>query len=110
MKKIGHFCTCFMLIAIAMVFLDSSKILAQRASAEYISSILPTSLETGQEVKDGIQNVTYHDNVLYVINVWAGIQVVDVSNREAPKEIGKYSEGVETQQDAESLAKNLPKM
>ena len=79
-----------MLIAIAMVFLDSSKILAQRASAEYISSILPTSLETGQEVKDGIQNVTYHDNILYVINVWAGIQVVDISNREAPKEIGKY--------------------
>jgi len=90
MKKFGHFCTRFMLIAIAMVFLDSSKILAQRASAEYISSILPTSLETGQEVKDGIQNVTYHDNILYVINVWAGIQVIDVSNKETPKEIGKY--------------------
>jgi hypothetical protein len=90
MKNIGHFCTSFILIAIAMVFLDSSKILAQRASAEYISSILPTTLETGQEIKDGIQNVTYHDNILYVINVWAGIQVVDVSSREMPKEIGKY--------------------
>jgi len=90
MKNIGHFCTSFILLVIAMVFLDSSKILAQRASAEYISSILPTSLEAGQEVKDGIQNVTYHDNILYVINVWAGIQVVDVSNRETPKEIGKY--------------------
>jgi hypothetical protein len=90
MKNFGHFCTNFMLLMIAMVFLDSSKILAQRASAEYISSILPTSLEAGQEVKDGIQNVTYHDNILYVINIWAGIQVVDVSNRETPKEIGKY--------------------
>jgi len=73
-----------------MVFLDSSKIQAQRASAEYISSILPTSLEAGQEVKDGVKNVTFHDNILYVVNVWAGIQVVDISNREAPKEIGKY--------------------
>jgi hypothetical protein len=90
MKNFGHFCTNFILIVIAMVFLDSSKILAQRASAEYISSILPTSLETGQEVKDGIQNVTYHDNILYVVNIWAGIQVIDVSNKEAPKEIGKY--------------------
>ncbi len=90
MKNYGHFCTNFMLLMIAMVFLDSSTILAQRASAEYISSILPTSLEAGQEVKDGIQNVTYHDNILYVINIWAGIQVVDVSNRETPKEIGKY--------------------
>jgi hypothetical protein len=90
MKKFGHFCTNFILLVIAMVFLDSSKILAQRASAEYISSILPTSLETGQEVKDGIQNVTYYDNILYVVNIWAGIQVVDVSTRETPKEIGKY--------------------
>jgi hypothetical protein len=65
-------------------------ILAQRASAEYISSILPTSLEAGQELKDGIKNVTYHDHILYVVNIWAGIQVVDISNREAPKEIGKY--------------------
>jgi hypothetical protein len=90
MKNIGHVCTRMILVVIAMVFLHSSNLLAQRASAEYISSILPTTLETGQEVKDGIQNVTYHDNILYVINVWAGIQVVDISNREAPKEIGKY--------------------
>jgi len=90
MKNIGRVFIRMILVMIAMIFIDSSKLLAQRASAEYISSILPTTLETGQEVKDGIQNVTYHDNILYVINVWAGIQVVDISNRETPKEIGKY--------------------
>ena len=90
MKNFGHFCTDFIVFVLAMVVLDSPKILAQRASAEYISSILPTSLETGQEVKDGITNVTYYNDILYVVNVWAGIQVVDVSNRQKPVEIGKY--------------------
>jgi hypothetical protein len=79
-----------MLLVLVMVFLHSPKIIAQRASAEFISSILPTSLETGQEIKDGIMNVTYDNNILYVINVWAGIQVIDISDRGNPKEIGKY--------------------
>lgn len=91
MKKIDHFCVMISFLIVAMVFGDLTPLHAQRASAEFLSSIKPTSLETGQEVKDGIQNVTYKDDILYAINVWAGIQVVDVSDREKPKEIGKYS-------------------
>jgi len=90
MKNFSCFFTkIFASIAVILLF-NSTEIRAQRASAEFISSILPTSLETGQEVKDGIQNVTYHQNILYVVNIWAGIQVVDVTDRENPKEIGKY--------------------
>ena len=90
MKNISYFCTKIFSLTVVIVLLNLTEIHAQRASAEFIASILPTSLETGQEVKDGIQNVTYHDNILYVINIWAGIQVVDVSDRTKPKEIGKY--------------------
>ena len=90
MKKFDHFCANVLVFIVAMVLLNSSMAMAQRASAEFISSILPTHLETGQEIKDGIQNVSYSDNVLYVVNVWAGIQVVDVSDKANPKEIGKY--------------------
>jgi len=63
---------------------------AQRASAEFISSIGPPSLLTGQNVRDGIHEVIYNDGLLYVIDVWAGIQVVDVSNISKPVEIGRY--------------------
>jgi len=66
------------------------SLMAQRASAEFISELEPPSLLTGQNVKDGIQNVYYHNNILYVINIWAGIQIVDVSNMNEPKEIGHY--------------------
>jgi hypothetical protein len=90
MKKFDHFCINITAYIVAMVFLSSSISTAQRASAEFISSIQPTHLETGQEIKDGIQNVSYNDNILYVVNIWAGIQVVDVSDRANPKEIGKY--------------------
>jgi len=87
MKNIGHFCT---ILLVVMVFMYSPALFAQRASAEFIASIAPTRLETGQEVKDGIQNLIYQNNILYVVNIWAGIQVVDVTNREKPKEIGRY--------------------
>jgi PKD repeat protein len=87
MKNIGHFCT---ILLVVMVFMYSPALLAQRASAEFIASIPPSRLETGQELKDGIQNLIYQNNLLYVVNTWAGIQVVDVTNREKPKEIGRY--------------------
>jgi len=67
-----------------------SILYAQKASAEFISTINPPNLNTGQQVKDGVQNLFYKDNILYVINVWAGIQVVDVSNVYKPKQIGHF--------------------
>ena len=90
MKKFDHFFTIILIFIVAMVFFKTSVVSAQRASAEFISAIEPTQLKTGQDVKDGIQDLTYKDNILYVVNVWAGIQAVDVTNRENPKEIGNY--------------------
>ncbi len=90
MKKFDHFFTIILVIIVAMVYLNTSVIYAQRASAEFISSMGPTRLESGQDVKDGIQNLTYKNNILYVVNVWSGIQVIDVTSRENPKEIGTY--------------------
>lgn len=63
---------------------------AQRASAEFISSIGPPSLLSGENVKDGVHELIYHNNVLFVVDVWAGIQVVDVSDVYNPTEIGRY--------------------
>jgi len=78
------------IVIITLNLFHISDLYAQKASAEYISTINPSTLTTGQQVKDGIQNVLYKDNILYVINVWAGVQVVDVSNVYKPKEIGRY--------------------
>ena len=63
---------------------------AQKASAEFISSIGPPSLMSGENVKDGVHELIYHNNILFVVDVWAGIQVVDVSDVYNPKEIGRY--------------------
>jgi len=90
MKKHDHFFTIILVVIVAMVFSSASNVFAQRASAEFISSIGPTLLKSGQDVKDGIQNLTYKNNILYVVNVWSGIQVIDVTSRENPKEIGTY--------------------
>ncbi len=90
MKKFDHFFTILLIFIVVMVFFSTSVVSAQRASAEFISSIEPTQLKAGQDVKDGIQNLTYKDNILYVVNIWAGIQVIDVTDRENPKEIGNY--------------------
>ncbi len=72
------------------IHLSQIALYAQRASAEYISSIGPPSLMTGQNVRDGIHEVTYENGYLFVIDVWAGIQVVDISNINKPIEIGRY--------------------
>jgi hypothetical protein len=74
-------------IAIAMAL--SAQLYAQKASAEFISSMPPVKFETGETIKDGVRSVLYHENYLYVVNIWVGIQVVDVSDIRNPKEISK---------------------
>jgi len=86
MKKWGHALILFTII----YFIHNPEAYAQRASAEFISSIGPPSLTSGQNVKDGIHDLIYHNNILYVVDVWAGIQVVDVSDVYNPTEIGRY--------------------
>jgi hypothetical protein len=87
----GQYPKSIILIVIVLIYLlHLTTLYAQKASAEFISTIIPSNLNTGQQVKDGVQNLTYKDNILYVVNVWAGIQVIDVSNVYKPREIGRY--------------------
>jgi hypothetical protein len=90
MTNNGHIFREIMSAMAVFLFLVTQQLHAQRASAEFIAEIEPSSIETGQEVKDGIQNVTFENNILYVVNVWAGIQIIDVSDIYNPKEISKF--------------------
>ena len=90
MKCRGSQTTIIFIFIILLLSLSQIPVSAQRASAEFISSIGPPSLLTGQNVRDGIHEVTYNKGLLYVIDVWAGIQVVDISNIKKPVEIGRF--------------------
>ena len=87
MKRKENFLPGLMISLLMTLLCLFNNLNAQQASAEFISSLGPSILNTGQPVKDGIQNVTYYNNILFVVNIWAGIQVVDVSNVYKPKEI-----------------------
>ncbi|MBN1409089.1 MAG: tandem-95 repeat protein [Calditrichaceae bacterium] len=78
------------ILVIAFLLFPVTSANAQKASAEFISSVSPQTLISGEPVKDGIQNLFLQGNKLYVANTWAGLQVLDVSDPKNPKEIGKY--------------------
>ncbi len=78
------------ILVIAFLLFPFTSVNAQKASAEFISSVSPQKLTSGEQVKDGIQNLFLQGNRLYVANTWAGLQVLDVSDPKNPKEIGKY--------------------
>ena len=78
------------ILVIAFLLFPFTSVIAQTASAEFISSVSPQKLVSGEQVKDGVQNVFLQGNRLYVANTWAGLQVLDVSDVKNPKEIGKY--------------------
>jgi hypothetical protein len=75
------------LLFISMALL--TQLFAQKASAEFISSLPPVKFETGETINDGVRGVNFYDNYLYVVNIWVGIQVVDVSDIRNPKEVSK---------------------
>lgn len=64
---------------------------SQQVSAEYISSHTPAKLSSGEQVWDGIQNILINKDRLYVVDVWAGLQILDVSNVYKPKELGAFT-------------------
>ena len=64
---------------------------AQKASAEFISKIKPARLKSGEQTYDGIKNIFYQDQKLYVTNIWAGLQIIDVSDPAHPRELGSYT-------------------
>ena len=79
------------LMIVFVVFLSLQiKAFAQEASAEYITSIAPAKMESGEAVKDGVQNLFFKDNTLYVIDVWSGLQVINVVNPQKPKIIATF--------------------
>ncbi len=81
------------IISLFSIFLlhMQSPLYAQRASAELISSHAPAKLSSGEMIKEGIQNVFYLNQRLYVVNIWSGLQILDVSDVKAPKELGAYT-------------------
>jgi len=86
--------TVFQKLIVAVLFVNfllTFSIYSQQVSAEFMSSMEPISLTTGEKVEDGIRGVMYHDGKLYVTNVWAGIQCVNVDDIQNPKEIGKFA-------------------
>lgn len=71
-----------------IIFLGSVN--AQEASAEYISEIVPAKLKSGEQATDGVKNIFYSNQKLYVTNIWTGLQIIDVSNVNKPVEVGSY--------------------
>ncbi len=71
-------------------FISNSTYAQQKVSAEFLSSLEPITLSTGEKLEDGVRGVRYHNNILYITNVWAGIQCVNADDIKNPKEIGKY--------------------
>jgi len=69
----------------------SVPLFGQQASAELISSHAPANLISGEEIKEGVQNIFYLNDRLYVVNIWSGLQVLDVRDVKNPQELGFYT-------------------
>lgn len=85
--------TVFQKLIVVILFINllfTFSIYSQQVSAEFMSSLDPMSLTTGEKVEDGVRGVMYHNGKLYVTNIWAGIQCVNVDDMRNPKEVGKY--------------------
>ena len=78
------------IVSIAFVFSLITFGNAQEASAEFISSMIPAKLKSGEQATDGIKNIFYQNQKLYVTNIWTGLQVLDVSDLRKPVEVGRY--------------------
>jgi len=78
------------LVFIVSLLFAGTILAQQKASAEFLSSLEPMTLKTGEKIEDGVRGVLYNNNKLFVTNIWAGIQCVNVDDLKDPKEIGKY--------------------
>ena len=75
-------------LMIFLIFINTSY--AQKASAELVTKIDPAALESGENVGDGVRQVLWHQNKLFITNLWSGLQIVDVRDYKNPKEIGHF--------------------
>lgn len=80
-----YFTSCLYIIFI--LFLLNSPGYSQKATAEFITSISPPSINH-IPVKDGERYVTYRNNRIFIVNQWAGIQILDISDIHNPRELG----------------------
>lgn len=70
--------------------LFSGTVNAQKASAESLATVLPSDLQSGEKVVDGVRQVIYDNGKLYVVNFWSGLQILDVKDYTKPREIGHF--------------------
>jgi len=75
------------LYIIFVLFLLVSSGYSQKATAEFMTSISPPSINH-IPVKDGERYVTYRNNWLFIVNFWTGIQILDVSDIHNPRKLG----------------------
>ena len=85
MKPILKFLQIFLLGTLILGL--SSSAYSQRAAAELITSLPTPDFKENVLVKDGERFVLFHNNYLFTVNFWVGIQVWDVSNIEKPRKV-----------------------
>ncbi len=81
----------FTWIVLIIIITLASSLQAQQASAERISSHKPAKLKSGEQIREGIQNLLLQGKRLYLVNIWSGLQVLDVTDVKNPKELGSFT-------------------
>ncbi|GAB4369839.1 MAG: hypothetical protein Kow0042_11750 [Calditrichia bacterium] len=76
-----------LITSILVLIFSAKNISAQKAAAEFITSISPPSLSDTIFILDGERYVTYKDNYLFIVNFWSGVQILDISNIQSPQKI-----------------------
>ncbi|NOX38061.1 MAG: tandem-95 repeat protein [Calditrichaeota bacterium] len=61
--------------------------ISQQATVEQIAKILPPVTDKGIRLDNGSRQVTLRGNYLFITNYWGGIQVVDVSDIQNPRDV-----------------------
>jgi hypothetical protein len=79
-----------LLSLILFILIFSSHTYPQKVSAELLSSIKPMKLTENEPLLDGVQHIYLKENTLFVSNLWGGLQILDISNVLAPREIGVF--------------------
>jgi hypothetical protein len=78
------------LLYLLNVLLPASSF-GQKASAEYVAEALPGKLASGEQSRDGVKNIFFSNQKLYMTNIWSGLQILDVSDVNNPKDIGGFA-------------------
>lgn len=84
----NHYKTAIQIFSFLLAFLIlQSAAYSQKAAAEFIASMAPPSVKEDISVKDGERYVLYHNDHLFAVNFWIGIQIWNVSNINSPQNV-----------------------